>query len=334
MVRWIESRVVPPFPLPYSWGDRPPLAGAFTEDRAEAMVENGLNRAHILHQCLDGKDATMPLRADLAAALVRHGGAWGLDLGHRLLETSAVPDAVKLAAFEQLVRRGELPADRPVPMTLGGRRTLVHYRHLSAPVDQDVRNRYHEAIRLRDAGRKEEAYRLLKALDPVNHAFPPAMVALANLMRERREWDQAQTLLELAEALAPRDPVLLANLAGLWLQRGNARRAFEYYQQLIRLDLSPELLRLANLLGQALGANALKGIPVEWLNAAAAATKIVPTRHRKEREAQVAAALLWAWRTVSAAAVPVAAPPLPPCGHAPPAGRPIPAGPHHRRHRR
>lgn len=325
--RWVEARVVPPFPLPYAWDDRPPLAGAFTEDHAEAMVEDGLNRAYILHRCLDGKDAAMPLRADLAAALVRHGGTWGLDLGHRLLEAGAVPDAVKFAAFEQLVLRGELPADRPVPVTLGGRRALLHYRQLSAPVDQDVRNRYHEAIRLRDAGRKDEAYRLLKALDPVSHAFPPGLVALANLMRERRELDQAQTLLELAEALAPQDPAPLVNLAALWLQRGNARRAFEYYQQLTRLDLPPELRRLADLLGEALGTTAsatserflsiqelgdayrleiddrpispeitlraaLKGVPVEWLNAAAAAAKVVPARHRKEREAQVAAALL------------------------------------------
>jgi thioredoxin-like negative regulator of GroEL len=97
---------------------------------------------------------------------------------------------------------------------------------------------------LRDSGRKEEALRLLNELQEKGIAYPTAMGVQANLMRDLGELEGARMLLESLKQMAPEDPAVLFNLAGLWLQLNNAGKAREYADRIDPRGTSPEFRRM------------------------------------------------------------------------------------------
>ncbi|MCG0239531.1 MAG: tetratricopeptide repeat protein [Firmicutes bacterium] len=137
-------------------------------------------------------------------------------------------------------------------------------------------------------------------------------------MRRRGELDEAQLRLEAVERFAPDEPAVLFNLAGLWLQRGDLERAADYLSRIPRTGLRPDLAAKvaeleaylsAELAADRLGEiwreeedekpirpnitllTALSRVPVQWLNAAAAAFGLPPVRLRKERARRLAEAM-------------------------------------------
>jgi len=157
-------------------------------------------------------------------------------------------------------------------------------------------------------------------LEASGHFYPPAMMTLANLMRRRGELDEAQLRLEAVERFAPDNPAVLLNLAGLWFQRGDLERAADYLSRIPRTGLRPDLAAKVAELEAHLSAElavsevevgdfwreeedekpirpdialltALNRVPVQWLNAAAAAFGLPPVRLRKERARRLAEAM-------------------------------------------
>lgn len=254
--------------------------------------------------------------------LVAHTGQWGIELGRRILQGEGVPPTLQMAAAAGLMEAGALAPGEPVLMRHQGRlvRVTVHRREVVFD-DPELRRRCQEALRLRDAGKLDEAEAQLRALLE-EAAYVPAMVDLGNILRRKKQFDEARMWLEMAHQAAPDHPVILFNLAGLCLERGDYEGAREYHSRIDPEGLPPgvqphwrEMGRIlaggepvmmgfqaARELAEALReqeeeksislqltlASALARIPVQWLNAAAAAHGVVGVRQRKQREREVA----------------------------------------------
>lgn len=307
---------VPPFPLEYQDHPAVRLKKPLDEEMLATLPASGSVRMRILALLFDPK---APERRALAQGLVLYTGEWGLDLGRRLLSSNRVDLPVKLGAALALVERGVFREEEPIPAVVDGRPTTLSIRPVEMKgFDSELDRKLKEAIRLRDAGDEEAAYRLLLEMEESGHFYPPAMMTLANLMRRRGELDEAQLRLEAVERFAPDEPAVLFNLAGLWLQRCDLERAADYLSRIPRTGLRPDLAAKvaeleaylsAELAADRLGEiwreeedekpirpnitllTALSRVPVQWLNAAAAAFGLPPVRLRKERARRLAEAM-------------------------------------------
>ena len=316
-----ERGLVPPFQLEHDLG--PDWSGGELDaETARGLMASGSVRARYLAALFEGK-AGNP--AALIDALIAATGDWGVDLGHRLLAGATVPMPFKLGAAKALTEAGVFALGQEISVVQDGRPTSIRLeRREVRDEDPELDRVVAEALRLRDAGRQDEAYRLLANLQAAGTMYPPAMATLANLMRGRGELDEAQALFEALDQLAPDNPSVLLNLAGLWLQKGDRERALAYAERIDPAGMPPEFCKRLAGLKQHLAASgllarlpdinaiademraeaeekpisptvslaaALKQTPVQWLNAAAALHKLPPARRRTERERSLAAAL-------------------------------------------
>ena len=312
-----ERGLVPPFVLEYDpsykWDPKQQDAAA-----ARELAARGTVRVRMLAYLFMG-EAEGP--AALVDALINATGPWGLDLGQRLLAGSTVPMSLKTGAAKALTEAGVFAPGQPIPVVHEGRSTSIVLKQTAVQADDpELERTVAEAKRLRDSGRRDEAYQLLSDLLPRGIAYPPAIMLLANLMRDRGELEGAGNLLDMLEKVAPDEPSVHFNLAGLWLQRGDVGRAREYAQRIPRVGLPPEfrqkldellayleptelpdLTAMADRWREEVEAKAisptvrlraaLRQIPVQWLNAAAALHQVQPARVRTERERTLAAVL-------------------------------------------
>ncbi|MDI6872365.1 MAG: tetratricopeptide repeat protein [Bacillota bacterium] len=267
-------------------------------------------------------DPALEMPDGVLRGLIAETGDWGVELGRRVLQASRVPLDLKMEAAHGLVDVGVYAVDEPIPIIHEGQPTTVTIRQvaLHGP-DPELDRKVAEAKRLRDEGKKDEAYRMLSELELEGIAYPPAMVTLANLKRERGELEAARKTLEVLADAFPDDQVILFNLAALYLQKEDLERARQYAARLKPEGQSPEFQQRVNellaYLSLAPGGidplaladsyrleeeeralpvditlkKALKALPVEWLNAIAAAYALPQVRRRPERERLVAETL-------------------------------------------
>jgi tetratricopeptide (TPR) repeat protein len=317
-----ENRLVPQFLLEYEpYIEQPPKD--VSPEVVKALASKGAVRVGLLATAFAAPDSN----AAIIDALIGHTGGWGIDLGQRLLAGSRVPISVKMGAAKALTDAGVFAPGQQIPIVHEGRPTTITLSTVevavpNAELDQVV----DEAIRLRDSGRKDAAYDLLARMEAEGTIYPPAMVTLANLMRDRGELAAARSKLELADKLMTGNPGVLFNLAGLWLQLGEPKRALEYARKIDPKGTPMEFRRrLAEFTGRLMEQvafitnpfdaealadryrleveekpinpdlrlrTALRQIPVQWLNAVARMYHLESVPRRPERERLVAEEIL------------------------------------------
>lgn len=328
----VDTGVVPAFPLEYRVPSLHEAKQCKTEKDIRRLMQQGSARMIALG-CVFSSSASEKMRgitADQLGLLVLHGGEWGVDLAKRLLSASSVSREIKLAAAGALVDLGVYKEGEPIQVVVNGEThdfVIRRFGVVEGP-DPELDLIVQEARRLRDAGKIDEAIEKLSPLMEQGALYPPAMLTLANLFRSRDRLDEAESLLSALEDIVPDDPAVLFNLAGLYLQRGDLDRARsrvdridprgqgaefqrkfrwlkEEIERLELLQVSPDLLmdvfsessreeQEDKPISLDLGlSQALRGIPVGWVNAACRAHDINPAskRLRKERARELASSL-------------------------------------------
>ena len=322
----VERGVIPPFTMGYK---------VYNEDKLDAIIKdctgdkNKLNRylqdGYILMMLLAFLLMTgeSPAAGVIASSLVGETGAWGEKLGLKMLETPEFTPAVKMAAAEALIARGVLKEEEPFPMLIDGEKRLVRIQ--KAPVilvpDPELDTVVEKAFALRDQGQVDAAIELLRDLHKQGKYYFRAMMALANLLRVKKETTEALKIMTTLKEIAPEDPALLFNYAALMLQMGRRDEARAAMKQIDREGLSKDFLKKLELLelelkrtefifkpmeavaffgerereqieAKALPQDAsllkgLKNMPVSWLDGACSYYGLEPARLRREREKQL-----------------------------------------------
>jgi len=170
-------------------------------------------------------------------------------------------------------------------------------------------------------GQVDAAIELLRDLHKQGKYYFRAMMALANLLRVKKETTEALKIMTTLKEIAPEDPALLFNYAALMLQMGRRDEARAAMKQIDREGLSKDFLKKLELLelelkrmdfifkpmeavaffgerereqieAKALPQDApllkgLKNIPVSWLDGACSYYGLEPARLRREREKQL-----------------------------------------------
>ena len=311
-------RIVPRFDLHYDIGRQPSLPAG--ENGPREYIDSPEARVHILSIIFEGKAAG---GSALLGLLIENSGEWGKALGQNLLGVSDLPMHLKIEAAEALVSLGVYGKDEPIPMVDKGKRISARIKVM--PVlerDPEAEKVLREAIRQRDSGNTDQAYRTLSDLmSQRGIAYPPAMITLANLMRERGELVEAVSLLKAVEQCVPADPVVQFNLAGCYAQMGDPVKARDHFSRIDPTGQDKEFRdkhsRLkAEMTGTALFAppdievvtdmiretreerpistnitvaSALRCIPVQWLDAIAFVYGTEKARLRPDRESSVLA---------------------------------------------
>ncbi|MGQ9533207.1 MAG: tetratricopeptide repeat protein [Desulfotomaculales bacterium] len=326
----VERGMVPPFELGYEIYSREELdamlrAARHDEAARRRFVEDGYCRMVLLVILLEGQDKQQYTEAGRTAyQLVYYGGEWGERFGRRILEGPGYAVPVKMQAARALAARGILSENEPVPMWIDGRWQPVEYRTLlvTTEPEPDLDARVEEAIRLREAGRVDEAEALLRELCLGPRVPARAVMTLANLLRGKGQLDEAVQLMNLLENLIPDHPAFLFNYAALMLQKGDTRRAREYFERIDVRETSEEFRAKLEVLREEiaraeewvfspaalvrafeeqrrkaveekpLGVDAslvqgLRNMPARWLEAACRSHGLEPVRYRKERQEQL-----------------------------------------------
>lgn len=316
-----ESGLVPPFRLEYSPIPDEEEALMAAGD-TKALSERGSVRVRLLAALFE---PGFPDKGTMVSGLIGSTGAWGVEFGRRLLAGNSVPMEIKTSAAGALIEAGEFAPNEPIPIVHQGRATTITVNPIAVNGDDAAAAEVvQRAKRLRDAGRNDEALQLLSDLVLRGVAYPPALMMQANLMRTAGDLDGARPILESLEKIAPDDPAVLLNLAGLWMQYENWERAGSYanridtagttkefqrivsgmkaqLRQMEQLAYMPSVEEIADAMREEMEekpisltvtlAAALRQIPVQWLNAAAALHAVAPTKRRGEREKALAAVL-------------------------------------------
>lgn len=331
----IERGVLPPFEMDYTLYSTEELEEMFqeaakNEDGRYRCAQNGFIRITMLGRILEEKESKGAYHT--LYNLVYYGGEWGEQLGRSVLDRSIFPTQMKMAAAEALIDRGILKEGEPVPMVIDGRQQMVRLEFKKIKIiegsDEKLDEVVQSAIKLRDKGKVEEATGILEDLYRREIFYPPAMLTLANLLRRQKKLDEALEILKALEEMAPEEPVILFNLAGLMLQMEDPERARSYFDRIdpakatdeIRSKLgwlereiekaeaenglffpfSPEELMRSFMEDQrqdveekplpvdAPLARGLKNMPANWLTGGCRAHGLDPSRHRQEREKQLA----------------------------------------------
>ncbi|MGQ9778393.1 MAG: tetratricopeptide repeat protein [Bacillota bacterium] len=317
----VESGLIPPFPLPYQPmvpeemkkkigkmknGEECGLTGAEIASLLGYLLANGFKNQAVL------------------TGLVRYSGAWGERFARSLLLSNRIERDVKFAAVSALVESGRVAPGEPLPAIVDGRPQTITVQSLEVREgDEEAAAVWQEAKKLRDAGRTEEAERLLHGLIERGIFFPPAMLTLANLLRQREAWEEAEALLSTLEELDPENPRILFNLAAFHLQRGDVEKAREYFRRIEPSMEDEDFQEKCRLLGEqifqaalsasiltdaprilreiqeerpiSLGLTLLQGLrrhPPEWLTAACMAYGLEPARRKEERVKQLHAHII------------------------------------------
>ncbi len=316
----LEAGLVPPFRLEHE-----PPADSLEElqgkESAEELSARGSVRIRMLAYVFEPE---APDKSTAISGLITATGEWGMDLGQRLLDGPTVPIDVKLGAAQALTELGVYAPGEPIPIIHEGKPSSIIVKRVEEDESEEGEQVFQRARALRDAGKPGEAMRLLEDLTLRGIAYPPALMMQANLMRTSGDLDGARRILESLEKLGPDDAGVLFNLASLWIQYGNLERARSYANRIQTTDMPKEFQRLLNELKDYLRraalfenlpspteianarreeieerpisltvtlAGALRQIPVEWLNAAAAVHGLPPAKRRSEREKALAGAL-------------------------------------------
>lgn len=249
----VADGVVPPFPMEYDYGYD---EEAFREDvrvlsdlreadpkQAEAYLHDRIQQARLRVRFLglaladQGESSRQALEQ-----LVHYGGDWGVALAKQVCRAPTLPVDLKMAAVEALVKLGVQPSDQPAEIVHDGEPVQVQLKQMELIMGEDpeLARLTQKAMELRDAGRRDEAREILESMLAGGQAYPPAMLALANLYRSEGDLDLAQPLLEILGRAFPSHPIVQFNVAGFWLQKGDPGRALSYFRRVDRTALPAE----------------------------------------------------------------------------------------------
>ncbi len=234
----LERGVVPPFPLGYEIPSRDKLETMFKEaiEKPEArhrLLEDGYLRIFFLTQALE--ENASPNNNQAAYNLVYYGGEWGTALGQSILNSPGFSPEAKLGAAQALLGKGVFKEREPIPMYIDGKRREVRLMNTVVILDQDEKldETVSRARELHKAGRLDEAIAVLQELYfEEGKLYPPAVINLANYLREKNELEQARTLMEMLLKFLPAEPAVIFNYSALLLQMGQVKEAREYFKRL------------------------------------------------------------------------------------------------------
>lgn len=267
----VQDGIAPPFQLEYD-----ATAGAEAPEPTPA----GLARAVAIGNVKAFYLAMMVTPDDeaerFAEMLVQYGGDWGADLGRRLLRAPFVPMPIKTAAARALTTCGIFQPGEQIPVVVEGNETRIVLKQTEIRLDSDpaLDRLVAEARQLSRTGRRDEAIRILTELHMERGiSYPPAMAALAEFFEADGRHAEARsyrnTLEKLRQSVRPAPQFDMVAMGDIAREEEEER------------PISPDrTLRTY-----------LKGLPLQWLNAAAAAHGLPPARRRPEREQGLATAL-------------------------------------------
>jgi len=228
---FMERDVVPHFELSYN----PPYWDEVIEqfkdagddrEKQERVLEDGQVRAMLLGT-LFGELAGEEEKKNAAKILIDYGREWGKELGQRLLESALVPYEIKMGVVFALIERGVYKEGEEVPVWIDGEETVVRVekKEVSTEPDQELDHLCDRALALRKKGQINEAIALLEPVYREGNFYPRAMVTLANLYRNIREFEPALRILKPLADVMPEEPVIMINLAGLYVESGQFDQA-------------------------------------------------------------------------------------------------------------
>ncbi|MCR4403574.1 MAG: tetratricopeptide repeat protein [Firmicutes bacterium] len=234
----VDAGIVPPFPLEYHVPLLGDIKGHKTAEGLRRLALQGWSRMLAFASILDPSDyEEKRLAAAQLRLIIQHGGDWGLDLARRILAAPAgICYEMKMAAARALVELGIHEEGESIEAVVDGkpRYLVIRTSKVVEEPDESIEALMKEATRLRSAGEIDEAIEKLQPLLGHGDFYPPAMLVLANLLRMKDQLDDAEGLLLTLRDIAPSDPVVLFNLAGLYIQRGDPRSARKCADQIDR----------------------------------------------------------------------------------------------------
>lgn len=243
------QNAIPPFILDYEPKARREVLSMVEKMEDEAsrlrwLLEDTGYRLVLLSAALPtGQDMVITDAArETLQLVVRWGGAWGVDLGFRLLK-SDIPIELKKAAARGLMEEGSLDPDQPVPMVIDGEETELDIWQVPVlfELDERAEQSLAEARQLQAAGRLREAAETLEDTLDRGAFFPKVALKLSRILGLMHEFEDACYFQQLLEEITPHDPAVRLNRVELLAGQGHLAEAHRLLQEIDQKDAESNL---------------------------------------------------------------------------------------------
>ena len=326
-----ERGTIPPFNMEYEvisheLGKEIINEKSKSDEEFKECINRGIIRMVLLITALR-EDAGEDLAGQITESLILYGDDWGRQLGEGFLMSTIVPFTIKYAAAKALVESGVYNFNEPIQMYFDGKTQEVAISRFEIiwELDEETETLYNLAISSRNKGAVDEAVKLFETIFEDRDIFyPPAMMTLANLYRQKDLYDKAQRIYQMLEEISPEEPAVLFNFSAYWMECGDFDKAREYLERINIEGLDEFFLEKIEALkneidyrdqdlvswieekmyaaaeesmrekieNKRLSINSsllrcLKNMPVEWLEGICRRCGFKPDRLRKDKEAQI-----------------------------------------------
>lgn len=247
----VERGIVPPFPLEYELFDQRDLYAmidSMDKDQAKMLEysSKGCIRMMVL-SILFSDEEIKQHTGHFLKTLVTFGGDWGTTFGLQLLEANSVDEDMKYQAAFALVEKGHFESGQEIEIMVDGKEKAIRIESHAVKLDFDpeLDKLNKQAIKLKNEGRLDEAISILEPLYEQKRLYPQTMVTLANLYRQKEEYEQALHILEMVYQIVPEYPAAVINLAGVCYETGDYYRAIDLIDEIDRDEMEEEQYQVA-----------------------------------------------------------------------------------------
>jgi len=171
---------------------------------------------------------TDEMRSQAVAALGRFNDPWAESFLRHILIQPELPDSLKLEAAGALVERGAIKVGDTVEMHINGKKRRVVLNEASIPSSPPpaAMEEFNRGLAHAEDGQMEEAEAAFRRAIEIAPYFAPAVIELANILRDSGRVEEAEEIVRQALAV-DEDVFLLIYLAQLYLAKKDCAAAHE-----------------------------------------------------------------------------------------------------------
>ncbi|KYO67344.1 hypothetical protein [Thermovenabulum gondwanense] len=232
----IQDGVIPAFELEYEILSLEDLKHIIKKsddqkDGLKKIIDNGFIRMYYLSYLLEilEKDVCDEICENMLRQLILFTDRWGDELAKRILQSNRFPEKSKFIAAGALIEKGVYNPKDKIPVIINGKETYIEIKQ--TPIinerNEDLEKILLESHTLLEKSKIEDAINLLEKTIKEKGIYPPIVLQLANIYKDKKEFVKSRSLYKILEELGYMHPEFLYDYASFLMKVGEIEKVIE-----------------------------------------------------------------------------------------------------------
>lgn len=237
----IQEGIIPPFELEYEPLTLEKFEQTIEKENNEKeglkkVMEKGIVKMYFLSYLLPmfEKDFLDAESENVLRQLILYTDKWGDELAKKILQSNRFPEKSKFIAAGALVEKGVYSPKDKIPVVINGKETHIEINQTPILTERDE-NLDKILLKSNDLLKKNQTEDAIKVLEDTlkeKGAYPPIVLQLANIYKDKKEFVKAQSLYKILEELGYMHPEFLYNYASLSMEVGEFEKVIEIIKRI------------------------------------------------------------------------------------------------------